>query len=107
MENLSVVFEIAMILAFGVSWPFNIIRAYKSRTAKGTSLAFLLLILSGYAAGIVSKLLAFGVEGAAYWTALRVTAFCFYIINFVMLSTAVAVYFRNKRLDGSVSEKKA
>ena len=30
METLATVFEIVMVLCFGASWPFNIIRAYKA-----------------------------------------------------------------------------
>ena len=88
-----------MIVLFGVSWPFNIVRAYKGRTTKGTSFAFLSLIETGYASGIVSKILASVAEGAKYWTALRITAFCFYVVNFIMLFIAIMIYFRNKKLD--------
>ncbi len=48
-------FEIAMIVSFGASWPLNVIKSYKSRTTKGKSLAFLYLIFFGYIAGITSK----------------------------------------------------
>ena len=37
--------ETLMIVSFGASWPMNVIRSYKARTAKGKSLSFLLLIL--------------------------------------------------------------
>ena len=33
----------------------NVMKSYKARTAKGKSVAFLLLILFGYVAGIASK----------------------------------------------------
>ena len=99
MENFSVVCEIIMIVLFGVSWPFNIVRAYKGRTTKGTSLTFLFLVETGYAAGIVSKISAGISEGAAFWTGLRITALCFYIVNFIMLFIAITIYFRNKKID--------
>lgn len=47
--------EIIMIVSFGASWPLNVIKSYRARTAKGKSLSFLLLILFGYVAGIASK----------------------------------------------------
>ncbi len=53
---MSELLEILMIVSFGASWPMNVVKSYKSRTAKGKSLAFLLLILAGYIAGIISKL---------------------------------------------------
>lgn len=99
METLSVLFEIAMVVAFGVSWPFNIVRAYRARTAKGTSLLFIVLIGGGYVAGILSKIFAYAKEGAAYWTPLRILAFVFYFINLSMILTALCLYIRNKRLD--------
>ena len=51
------IFEIGMVLCFGASWPFNVIRAYKARTAKGTSLLFTLLIEIGYGYGGTCDLL--------------------------------------------------
>ena len=36
----AVVFEILMLVCFGLSWPFNIAKSWKSRTAKGKSLIF-------------------------------------------------------------------
>ena len=39
-----------MLVCFGFSWPINLIKAYKSKTAKSTSLPFILLITAGYVA---------------------------------------------------------
>ena len=39
------IFEIIMIVCFGFSWPMNVIKSYRSRTTKGKSLPFLLLII--------------------------------------------------------------
>ena len=49
------VFELLMIVCFGVSWPINIIKAWKARTTKGSSVQFYFLILVGYLFGITSK----------------------------------------------------
>lgn len=102
METLATVFEIVMVLCFGASWPFNIIRAYKARTTKGTSLQFTVLIGIGYVGGILSKIFAWidkTNQGLSYWDGLKVLAFVFYIINLCMILTAVGIYFRNKKLD--------
>lgn len=98
-ENIAVIFEIVMVVCFGLSWPLNIIKAYKARTAKGTSLYFTLLIAVGYVAGICSKLFFALSRGPEYWTLLTILAFVFYIINLIMVSTGLAIYFRNRRLD--------
>ena len=105
MENLSVALEIIMIVLFGASWPFNIVKAYKARSVKGTSLTFLLLILFGYAAGIVSKFVAFAYYGEDYFNYLRIIALAFYCVNFVMLSIALVIFFRNKKLDAKNKAK--
>ena len=54
---MSEILEVVMIVSFGVSWPLNVIKSYKSRSTKGKSLSFLCLIFFGYIAGIASKLL--------------------------------------------------
>ena len=54
---MSGIFETVMLVCFGLSWPLNVIKAYKARTAKGTSLPFILLIITGYIAGITAKLI--------------------------------------------------
>ncbi len=89
-------FEIAMIVSFGASWPFNVLRSYKARTAKGKSLAFLLLILFGYVAGIISKVIneAYMANFASKWYVLF-----FYVLNFIMVFLDLLLYFRNKKLD--------
>ena len=50
-------FETIMLICFGLSWPINVVKAYKARTAKGTSLPFLLLIITGYIGGIAAKVI--------------------------------------------------
>ena len=82
--------EIAMIVAFGCSWPMNVIKSYKARTAKGKSLTFLILVLFGYICGIAGKLIA----PTFKWYVLF-----FYVLNLVMVSTDLALYVRNYRLD--------
>ncbi len=90
------IFEIIMIVSFGLSWPFNVIRSYKARTAKGKSLLFLCLILFGYIAGIISKLINpyYMADFSSKWYVL-----IFYIINFIMVFADFCLYFRNKKID--------
>ena len=84
------IFEIIMIVCFGFSWPMNVIKSYRSRTTKGKSLPFLLLIITGYVFGIIGKLLG----GNFKWYVLF-----FYCLNFIMVFTDLMIYFRNLRLD--------
>lgn len=50
-------FETAMLICFGLSWPVSIHRTYKARNVEAKSPAFLILVIIGYAAGIAHKLL--------------------------------------------------
>ncbi len=88
--------ETVMIVSFGASWPMNVIKSYKARTARGKSLAFLCLILFGYVAGITAKLInpEYMASFATKWYVLF-----FYVLNFVMVLTDLLLYFRNRRLD--------
>ncbi len=90
------ILEITMIVSFGISWPMNVIKSYKARTTKGKSLAFLLLILFGYVAGIASKFVneAYMASFATKWYVL-----VFYILNFIMVSVDLCMYIRNYNLD--------
>lgn len=97
------ILEIIMIVSFGASWPMNVMKSYKARTAKGKSLAFLCLILFGYVAGIASKFMneAYMAAFAEKWYVLF-----FYVLNFVMVFADFCIYFRNKKLD-KLAEKAA
>ncbi len=87
---MSEICEILMIVLFGASWPANVVKSYKSKTAKGKSLLFLFLIFTGYIFGIIGKLIA----GDFKWYVMF-----FYLLNFVMVGIDIALYFRNLGFD--------
>lgn len=87
--KMSAIFETIMLICFGCSWPMNVIKSYKARTAKSTSLPFILLIITGYIAGILAK-----VVTGQYNFVLVV-----YLLNLVIVSLNLVVYFRNRHLD--------
>lgn len=82
-------FETVMLICFGLSWPLNVIKAYKARTTQGTSLPFILLIITGYIAGIAAKIIS-----GQYSYVLLV-----YLLNLAIVSLNVVVYIRNAALD--------
>lgn len=88
--------EAMTILCFGLSWPISIRKSYISRTAKGKSLFFELFLLLGYIFGIVRKAIqtAQGSSGFIFFL-----SFFFYVLNLIMISIDVALYFRNVKLD--------
>lgn len=89
-------FEVLMIVSFGVSWPLNVIKSYKARTTKGKSIAFLYLIFFGYIAGIISKIVnqEYMLNIKEKWYVLF-----FYALNFLMVGADLILYYRNKRID--------
>ncbi len=81
-------FEAIMIISFGIAWPFSIIRSYRSKTNKGKSLLFIVIIGIGYVSGIIHKL---------FWSYDLVIIL--YVINFIMVSIDIFLYIRNMRFE--------
>lgn len=86
---MSSVFETIMLVCFGLSWPINVIKAYNAETAKATSLPFILLIFTGYIAGIIAKIVSNQIN----------YVFVVYLINIAIVILNIVVYFRNVALD--------
>lgn len=105
MLTISSIMETLMVVCFGLSWPLNIIKAWKARTAKGTSFLFYFFIWSGYVSAIIGKLCSINyymnIAGTAQtWTdAVKWYVMFFYVVNLVMVSGGILIYFRNVRLD--------
>ena len=96
MSTIVTILEIFMLICFGAGWPFNIAKAYRSRTAKGTSVFFMIIIEFGYLAGIASKFINMFTVGLAW---LGYVATCFYFLNFTMVVICIVLYYRNTKLD--------
>ena len=91
---MSEILEAAMIVCFGISWPLNIRKLLKAKTAKGTSVMFYFFIWIGYIFGLASKAIKMmdGISTPAY-------VWFFYILNAVMVSFGILLYFRYQSLD--------
>ena len=96
------ILEVVMIVSFGVSWPINVVKSYKSRTNKGKSLGFLCLIFFGYIAGILSKFL-----NESYMASLSSSWYVlfFYFLNLIMVGADLCMYLRNHKLDKAREQK--
>ena len=81
--------ETAMLICFGLSWPFNIAKSVRSRTAKGKSVVFEILIITGYLCGLIGK---FILGDLSY-------VMIFYIADILMVSADLVLTLRNRRLD--------
>lgn len=89
------IFEAVMLICFGFSWPLNVVKAYKARTTKGTSIAFIILIITGYLAGITAKFL----NGQINYV------LAVYFINLAIVMVNIFVYIRNLSLDKKREQK--
>lgn len=90
------VMEVIMVLCFGASWPFNVMKSYRTRSTKGKSLSFLVLIFTGYLCGIIGKLLAPSFSGFVVF---------FYVLNMTMVGVDMVLYWRNYRLEKAQEQK--
>lgn len=81
-------FEAAMLICFGASWPFAVIKTYKSKSVKGKSRLFLTLIILGYICGMINKIL--NSVDIVFWL---------YVVNLLLVSTdfAFCILYRNRQ----------
>ncbi|NJD03065.1 MAG: hypothetical protein FIA99_10850 [Ruminiclostridium sp.] len=80
-------FEIIMLLCFGAAWPFSIFKSYKSRKNSGKSVVFLYIVIIGYIAGILHKLI-FNYDAVIF----------LYFLYSIMVAIDILIYYRNNRL---------
>ena len=77
------IFEIIMLICFGVSWPISIVKALRTHVVTGKSPLFMAVICIGYLSGIVHKIL------YAYdWVIFL------YVFNLLMVLADLILYFR-------------
>jgi hypothetical protein len=82
-------FEALMLICFGAAWPLSILKSFRSRRNDGKSLFFLLVILLGYVSGIIYK------------TSNPNLVIVLYIINALMVTIDLGLYYRNALLSKS------
>ena len=82
------IFEALMLLSFGAAWPVQIYKSYTSKKTAGKSVMFLYIVVFGYLCGITHKILYS-----------RDIVMILYIINLLMVSTDILLYYRNKRYE--------
>lgn len=100
METFASVMEMMMVVLFGISWPLNIVKAWKSKNAKGTSVLFYTFIWLGYLFALAGKFALIHNNAPAPWyETVHWYVMLFYFINIAMVSLGIGIYFRNKRMD--------
>ena len=81
--------EAIMMICFGLSWPMALVKNIRAKSAKGMSLPFILLIISGYVAGTIAKIIS---DNITY-------VLIVYLLNLTIVTMNLMVYFYNRRLD--------
>lgn len=93
MIDVAQICEIIMLCTFGASWPFNIAKSVRSKTAKGKSVLFEILVVIGYCFGLYAKI----------WTYMRTGTLAystwFYIVDIIMVCIDIVLFVRNTNLD--------
>ena len=89
------ILEAIMLICFGFSWPLSVVKNIKAKSAKSMSLPFIMLILFGYIAGIVGKIIN---DNIGY-------VLIVYLFNIVSVSLNFIIYFINRRHDRKAEKK--
>ena len=81
------IFEVIMLICFGISWPISVYKSIKSRSTQGKSVVFIIAIIIGYISGIIGKIVN---DQLSYVLVL-------YCINLIVVSIDLALYFINSK----------
>ena len=81
------IFEVIMLVCFGFSWPFAIIKTVRVKNPAGKSYLFMGLIIVGYIAGCLHKIL-------YHWD----LVFWLYLLNTLLVATdcVLCLYYQQK-----------
>ena len=82
------IYEIIMLVCFGAAWPFSIYKSLKSKSTKGKSAMFMIVLIIGYISGILNKLLVH-YDNVIY----------LYIVNTLMVLADLILFYRNRALE--------
>lgn len=89
-------FEVFMLICFGISWPISVVKSIKSKSTGGKSLVFTVVIIIGYVCGITSKIMA-GNLTYVLWL---------YVINLIIVSVDLVVFVINKHRENQCKVKR-
>ena len=93
-ELIATICETIMVICFGVSWPLSIYKSATSKSTKGKSPYFTMAIITGYVAIIIGKIV---IQDFTGW--LAILKFVLYIVNLIMVSCDLCLYYRNKKIE--------
>ena len=83
------IFEVLMLVCFGISWPISIAKAIRTKMVAGKSPVFMVIVIIGYAFGIIHKVLY-----SRDWVTFL------YALNLIMVAVDMSLYFHySKRVN--------
>ncbi len=88
--NFGSILEGSMMICWGISWPFQVAKTYRTKNVKGKSILFIWLVLIGYILGITYKL--FYHYDCVIWL---------YILNSVFVGADMVLYYSYKNRPNS------
>jgi len=86
------IFEVIMLLCFGISWPVSIAKTIRTKEVRGKSPVFLIIICLGYISGIIHKIL-YSPDWVVYLYGLNlllVTADCVLYFHYIKKASVIA-----------------
>ena len=81
------IFEIVMLICFGLSWPISVYQSIKTKSTKGKSVFFIFAVIIGYVSGIIGKV----VNGDVNYVLVL------YCINLAVVTADLVIYYVNKK----------
>jgi hypothetical protein len=92
------IFEILMLVCFGMSWPLSIAKSIRTKQVAGKSPLFLLVICIGYLSGIAHKV--------QFWQgATRDWVVLLYALNLGMVAFDLGLYYLYSQREGEATER--
>lgn len=88
------IFELIMLVCFGLSWPMSVYKSLTSRSTQGKSVFFIIAIIVGYISGIIGKLI-----GRQYNYVLAV-----YCLNLLIVSADLLLFFINRHREQALKK---
>ncbi len=86
--DIAKIFEALMLICFGAAWPLSIFKLYTTKQAGGKSRPFLVVIMTGYACGILYKI--YGRFDAVIYL---------YALNLVMVAVDLALSWKYQQAE--------
>ncbi len=76
------IFEVIMLICFGISWPVSIAKAVRTRVVTGKSPLFMAIVCLGYVSGVIHKAVF-----AFDWVIVL------YVMNMLLVAVDLSLYF--------------